>query len=462
MAMNALCDFHPQPRPCSRLKVLILLFSIVTLAVPFPLAWGKNATDDTSNPAYASTPVVITANKSGKPAKPAGFVHPGVLINRKQLDEIKRRVAAGIEPQKSAFEKLKASTWGALDYSPHPRETVECGSFSNPDLGCKAEQADSQAAYAQALLWYITGNSAYAENAIKIMNAWSSTLTGGHTNANGPVQASWGGDVFPRAAEIIRYTYKRWPNAEIARFQNMLTTQYLPSLIHGTCENGNKELTMSEALINIGVFNDNRAAFDLGLKMWRGRAPAYIYLKTDGPKPVEPPGCGPALWGNKGFTPEFVDGLLQESARDSGHANLALAGMVDAAETARQQGVDLYAEQGNRIMAALEFQAQYLPPNNAPPPEGLEFHLHPTWEIAYNNFHDRLGNSLPKISAVLPLNRPTGVNHPMNWETLTHAGIGAIGLPLIKQQATAHAGRRPKKQIAESSGSAEKINTQQK
>ena len=99
-------------------------------------------------------------------------------------------MAAGVEPQKSAFEALKVHKLGALDYTPHPRETVECGSNSNPDLGCKAEQADSEAAYAQALLWNITGNPAYAENAIKIMNAWSSTLTGGHTNNNGPVQAS--------------------------------------------------------------------------------------------------------------------------------------------------------------------------------------------------------------------------------------------------------------------------------
>jgi hypothetical protein len=248
------------------------------------------------------------------------------------------------------------------------------------------------------------------------------------------VQASWAGDVWPRAAEIIRYTYKGWPDIDIARFQNMLTTQYLPSLIHGTCENGNKELTMSEAIINIGVFNDNRVAFDFGIKMWRGRAPAYIYLKTDGPKPVEPPGCGPPLWENKGFTPEFVDGLLQESARDSQHANLALSAMVDAAETARHQGIDLYAEQGKRIMAALEFQAQYLPPNNATPPESLEFHVHPTWEIAYNHFHGRLGNSLPKMAAVLPTIRPTGVNHHINWETLTHAGMGAIGLPPVKKQ----------------------------
>ncbi len=410
-----------------------LALAVLSTGVPFGKA-AKKPTDDTSNPAYASVTVSTAPDTSGKPAKPAGFVHPGALVNRAQLDEIKRRVKAGIEPQKSAFESLKASPTGALDYAPNPRNEVECGSYSKPDLGCKAEQGDSQAAYGQALLWYITGNETYAQNAIKIMNAWSNTLVRGHTNANGPVQAAWCAEVFPRAAEIIRYSYKNWPDEDIAKFQNMLRTQYLPSLIHGCCENGNKELSMSEALINIGVFNDDRSVFDLGLKMWRGRTPAYIYLKSDGPNPIEPPGCGEALWGNKGHKPALVDGILQETARDSQHANLALSSMVNAAETARQQGVDLYAEEGKRIMAALEFQAQYLPPNNTPAPQYLEFNTHPTWEIAYNHFHDRLGNDLPKIAKVLPTIRPTGANHPMAWETLTHATLGSIGLPPVTQK----------------------------
>jgi len=393
---------------------------------------GKKSNADTSNPAYKDAPVSTAADLSGKPAPGAGFVHPGVLVNKAQLDEIKKRVAKGTEPQKSAFEALKTSPLGALDYTPNPRATVECGSYSNPDIGCKDEQADSEAAYSQALLWYITGNAVYARNAVKIMDAWADTMTGGHTNVNAEVQASWAGAVWPRAAEIIRYSYKGWSDAEIAKFQNMLTTQYLPSLIHGTCENGNKELTMSEAIVNIGVFNDNRAAFDFGIKMWRGRAPATIYLKSDGPAPLEAVGCGLAIWGNKGLTPEFVDGLEQETARDSQHAAMAFAGMVDTAETARQQGVDLYAEVGKRIVAAMEFQAQYLPPNNGKPPENLEFNLHPTWEIAYNEYHDRLGMSLPKMAQVIAGNRPTGVNHHMDWETLTHAGMGSIGLPAVK------------------------------
>jgi hypothetical protein len=385
------------------------------------------------NPAYKEITVNLAADASGKPAKSADFVHPGVLVNKAQLDEIKRRVAAGIQPQAGAFEKMKASPLAALDYKANPAEIVSCGPRSNPDIGCKAEQADCDAAYTQALMWYITGNKAYAENAIRIMNAWSTLLKGGHNYANGPVQSAWCGSVWPRAAEIIRYTYNGWSDADVAKFQNMLRTQYLPSIIHGDCENGNKELSMTEALINIGVFNDDRAVFEHGVKMWRGRTPAYIYLKSDGEKPIEPPGCGTAIWSNKGLMPELVDGLLQETARDSHHPWMAFSSMANAAETARQQGLDLYGEQGKRMMAALEFQAQYLAPNNAPIPANLTFGLNPTWEIAYNHFHDRMGYKLPKMAAVLPTNRPTGGDHQMIWETLTHAGLGSIGVPAVKK-----------------------------
>src|SRR5437764_11032906 len=106
---------------------------------------AKKPGDDTSNPAYKDVNIVVTADASGKPAKSAGFIHPGVLVNKAQLDEIKRRVAAGIEPQKSAFEKLKSSPLGSLDYKANPADIVSCGPRSNPDIGCKAEQADCDA-----------------------------------------------------------------------------------------------------------------------------------------------------------------------------------------------------------------------------------------------------------------------------------------------------------------------------
>ncbi len=374
--------------------------------------------------------ILTSAFAADVPEKsPAGFYHPGILVNRAQLDFIKAKVAAGEQPWKAAFDLAQKDPMGAREYIPKPWQTCECGPYSRPDKGCKDEQRDSAAAYTQALLWYISGDEKYAKNSIDIMNAWSGTLTGGHTNSNGPVQAAWCAEEFPRAAEIIRYTYSGWKTAEVERFKEMLAKQYVPSIIGGSCENGNKELSMADALINIGVFNDDRKIFDAGVKMWRGRAPAYIYLTSDGPTPLKAENCADMpIWSNKGLTTPYVDGLLQESVRDSNHANLALSSMVNAAETARQQGLDLYGEQGKRIVAALEFHAQYHPPNSAKPPKNIEFHTHPTWEISYNHFHNRLGIELPKMGAVLERIRPTGVNHQMAWETLTHAGVGACGI----------------------------------
>lgn len=363
------------------------------------------------------------------------FKHPGILLNREQLDLIKQRVADGTEPQKTAFAALLASPYAALDYAPSPRATVECGPYSKPDLGCKDERRDAVAAYSQALAWDVTGNERYARNAIRIMNAWANTLTGGHTNENGEAQAAWAGSVWPRAAEIIRHTSNFWQPEEIARFKQMLVTQYLPSLVNGADENGNKELAMAEALINIGVFNDDRITFANGVRMWRGRTPSVIYLKSDGPTPIPPPNglMDSAKWSNKNKLIPYVDGLLQETMRDPHHANMAFASMVNAAETALQQGLDLYAEQGARIRAAMEFQAQFLPPNNVKLPPDVEMNKQPTWEIAYNHFHNRLGLDLPMMAKVIPTNRPTGadLNH-MAWETLTHGGVGAVGLPPVK------------------------------
>ncbi|HUR58158.1 MAG TPA: alginate lyase family protein [Opitutaceae bacterium] len=360
------------------------------------------------------------------------FRHPGVLLNRAHLDLLKHRVAGGIEPQKSAFAALQQSPLAALDYAPSPRATVECGPYSRPDLGCKDERRDATAAYTQALAWVVTGNERHARNAIRIMNAWAGTLTGGHLNDNGPVQAAWTASVWPRAAEIIRHTSDFWSREEIERFRQMLVTQYVPSLINGCDENGNKELAMAEALMAIGVFNDDRVIFAHGVRMWRGRTPATIYLKSDGPTPIAPPSALPtsATWSNKGYMPPLVDGLLQETARDPHHANMAFSSMVNAAEIARQQGLDLYAEQGTRIVAAMEYQAQYLAPNGAKAPEKLEFAKEPTWEIAYNHFHTRLGMDLPKMAKVIPTNRPTGadLNH-MVWESFTHGDVGGVGLP---------------------------------
>jgi hypothetical protein len=358
---------------------------------------------------------------------PSGFKHPGVVVNRGQLDFLKAKIAAGEQPWKGNFDALKGTSYASHGYQAKPVPTVECGPYSNPSIGCSDEWKDGMAAYAQALLWYFTGDESYARKSVDIMNAWSTTLKG-HANSNGPLQQGWAGAEWPRAAEIIRYTYPGWAAADIERFKTMLKTYYLPGVINGSGANGNWELTMIDAAIGIGVFLDDKASFDKAVTMWKQRVPAYFYLSSDGPKPVPSP-RGSTNW--YGLT-TYMDGVAQETCRDLVHTQYGIASTMYIAETALIQGVDLYALEQKRLAAAVEFHASFL--DGAPVPAWLcggklgEVSPHGTWEIAYNELANRLGLSLPHTKNLVTKIRPTTGDHHMSWESMTHAQVGWAGL----------------------------------
>lgn len=378
-------------------------------------------------------------------AEPAPFLHPGVLNSRAQLEAVREHVQAKAEPWASAFAKMSAHRLASLDYTATPREVVECGPYSKPDLGCNDERRDAGAAYTHALVWVLTKNEAHARKAIELMNAWSAVVKS-HTGHNAPLQASWSASLWPRAAELIRHTYSGWAAEDIVRFSAMLRHAYLPIIREGRPNyNGNWELSMIEAMIGCAVFLDDRALFDDAIAMWRKRTPAYFYLKEDGELPVPPPlGKKEAkadlikYWYEQAT---FVDGLGQETCRDLGHLQMGLAAMVDTAETALLQGVDLYAEQAKRITTTMEFHAGFL--LGDPVPEWLgggkplkAVRALPAWEIAYNHYHGRRGLKLPRSEELIRTQvrtRPAGVDIFMAWETLTHAGLGNTGMPDAKR-----------------------------
>src|SRR5262249_20201696 len=156
-------------------------------------------------------------------------------------------------------------------------------------------------------------------------------------------QSAWVAEVFPRAAEIIRYANAGWSDADIAKFGGMLKNVYLPEVVNGTKVNGNWDTSMIEATMNIAIFLDDRPTFDKAVAMWRKRTPAYIYLSSDGALPVQPPNDTKSASSLGGFwynPTQFVDGLSQESCRDLpnsgtqgfGHAQYGTAAIINAAE----------------------------------------------------------------------------------------------------------------------------------
>ncbi|MGW1588485.1 alginate lyase family protein [Streptomyces sp. NPDC002386] len=358
---------------------------------------------------------------------PAAFAHPGVTVSRSQLDFARAEVQAGAQPWKSAFDQMKASKYADLNRTPKPRATVECGSYSNPNHGCTDEREDAIAAYTDALAWYMTGDARYARKAIQIMDAWSGTITG-HTNSNAPLQTGWAGSSWPKAAEIIKYTYTGgWANQ--SRFSTMLRDVYLPVVIKGSNSNGNWELSMTEAAVGISVFLEDKASYDTAMARFRTRAAAYVYLASDGDLPKTVPGQNlntrdkiVSYWQGQST---FVTGLTQETCRDLTHTGYGISAISHIAETSRIQGQDLYGtDVGERLRQALGFQSRYQ--LGAAVPDwlcggSLKLGLGPVTEVGYNALHNRRGVAMTNTQSLTLANRPAGTDNLfVAWETLTH------------------------------------------
>ncbi|MFB7247408.1 hypothetical protein CW362_13010 [Streptomyces populi] len=360
-------------------------------------------------------------------AAPAAFVHPGVTVSRGQLDFARTEVLAGAQPWKGAYDQMMASKYASLTRTPTPRATVECGSYSNPNYGCTDEREDAIAAYTDALAWYVTRDDRYARKAIELMDAWSAVIKD-HTNSNAPLQTGWAGSSWPKAAEIIKYTYTgSWANS--GRFATMLRDVYLPEIINGSNSNGNWELSMMEAAVGISVFLEDKTSYDKAMAKFRTRTAAYVYLSTDGAVPKTVPSQNldttAKIVGYWQGQSTFVTGLTQETCRDLTHTGYGISAISHIAETSRIQGQDLYGtDVGERLRQALGFQSKYQLGTAVPSwlcGGSLNLGLGPVTEVGYNALHNRLGIAMANTQALTVQNRPAGSNNLfVAWETLTH------------------------------------------
>ncbi|MEU9099767.1 alginate lyase family protein [Streptomyces sp. NPDC048361] len=379
--------------------------------------------------ACGPAPHVSTASAVSR-ADPATLVfhHPGVVVGRSQLDTVREKVRAGQEPWHSAYEKMQASRYGSLRYRPHPAETVPCPPNTGPPA-CVSEREDAIAAYTQALLWTVNGNEAHAKKAVEIMDGWAKVMKR-HTEGNADLQTAWAGSTWARAADIVHAGYPQWQAPAVQRFKWMLRKAYLPAVTAKVPDyNGNWELAMTDAAIGIAVFVEDHGVFKDALERYRARVPAYFYLASDGKLPKAPPG-GSMTTPDKLATYWFgqrtyQDGLGQETCRNFMHVGYSLAASAHIAETAWQQGVDLYGPTAERLRAALEFHAHYQLGAKAPAwlcAGKIDRSLGPDVEVLLNHLQNRLHMTLPETRTLAERQRPGGTDDLfVAWETLTHA-----------------------------------------
>jgi hypothetical protein len=208
--------------------------------------------------------------------KPA-FVHPGLLHNKEDFARMRNNLRR--EPWKSAWGRLIANRHAFLAYKPRPVAVLVRG---RDRLHTEAENYsllfnDVAAAYACALRWQISGDRAYAEKAVEILNAWSSNLKQITGSSDLALAAGIYGYQMANAAEIVR-TYDGWKPDDFARFCQMIREVFYP-INRDFLERHNDtkmdhywanwDLCNIAAVLAIGILCDEREPYDFAVDYFK-------------------------------------------------------------------------------------------------------------------------------------------------------------------------------------------------
>lgn len=135
------------------------------------------------------------------------IVHPGLLHTEADFARIRDHVKSGAEPWKTGLAKLVARA--DPRWQPRPYETVCRGNNGGCTQNYPVLYRDVHAAYANAVYWKITGNTTHADAAVRIIDAWSSTMKYLNGSTDAALAAGIYGYQLANVAELLR-TYPSW------------------------------------------------------------------------------------------------------------------------------------------------------------------------------------------------------------------------------------------------------------
>ncbi|MDO7171623.1 carbohydrate-binding protein [Mariniflexile sp. AS56] len=323
----------------------------------------------------------------------AQLVHPGISHKLSDLDRMKYMVEAGIEPYATSFTNLKNHSRAQYTY---PVNVVN----QDPSYVTEYSEAsdawfinDGTAAYYNALMWYITGDSRHAEKAIEIFNTWKGLK---RNSMSVPLSSGRIWRII-EAAEIIEHTYNGWAAPDVQAFKDMLvypgysaTTEPTAALNSGDitfywrvyqgdpARHGNQGLFCMRTMMAMAIFLDNDIMYDRALRYLQG----YSHRTGDLAYPSGPSinettnisgcdyfeeykrtGSGTSIpdYGYNEVVSNYIyeNGQCQESSRDQAHGLAGVSTIAVMAEMAWNQGDDLYGHLNNRPLLGLEFYYRY-------------------------------------------------------------------------------------------------------
>ncbi|KAF5650794.1 uncharacterized protein FTJAE_383 [Fusarium tjaetaba] len=236
-----------------------------------------------------------------------GFVHPGLLHTSKDLDRAKNHVLKGDEPWTTDWKLLLNNSRASPTYKADPQPTIYRGSDGTHAENYGRLYNDAHAAYQLAIRWHIQGDVQYADAAVAILNAWSSTMVAIGGSSDRFLAAGIYGYQLANAAELLR-SYSGWSTSDQTQMKTFL-----------------QDVFFSEGYRFLTTHNGQDE---------------YHYNYTES-------GSGKIL--SQG----------QEAGRDQGHATLDISLLGVIMQQGFNQGDDLFATLGDAGLHASEYVSKY-------------------------------------------------------------------------------------------------------
>jgi len=286
----------------------------------------------------------------------SAFVHPGALNTSADFTRMTTQLNANAQPWLDGWNKLLANSHSSSSYTLQGPLSIVYRGSGTPENYNKLYN-DIAAAYQNSLRWRIKGDTACANKAVEIMDAWSGTLTSVQGNSDRFLASGIYGYEFACAAENMR-GYSGWTSGNFTRFQNMMKNIFYP-MNHAFLVNHNDACITNywanwdqcnmASILAIGILCDDQAKFDEAITYFKsgaGNGSVDHYV--------------PFLYNNGAL------GQGQEEGRDQGHSGLDVSLIGAFCQMAYNQGQDMFGWENNKILAACEYFADYNLGNSVP------------------------------------------------------------------------------------------------
>lgn len=260
------------------------------------------------------------------------FVHPGGIMTINDLNRVKQHVEAKDAPWYPLFTDLQKDAYGNMSRTARGASDIG-GSNGNRQRA----SGDAYAALVDAIEWHVTGNTKYADHAVKMLNAWGSTVK----TANDQL-FQLPSVTMTLAAEMLRNSdgsfYSGWVDADKAAFLKMVREVLYPA-----CKSQAETNTMTSwsapaaaAVMGAGILLDDETIYNEGLAFFKdSKYPGSVSNSI------------------------AEDGQCKEMGRDNVHCMLALNALAEMAQMAWNQGDDLYGYLDNRLLKGFEYWCDY-------------------------------------------------------------------------------------------------------